>query len=92
MIPIVGRMTIEVDGERVVVGPFSISDMEAAKDLDGIGMLELFAAHIEEPADFAERFGMPWVGAACYAWRGAVEAFMAKLATPLNREARRHLN
>ena len=92
MIPIVGRMTIEVDGERVVVGPFSVSDMEAAKDLDGIGALELFAAHIEEPADFAERFGMPWAVAACYTWQAAVGAFMAKLAAPANRAARRHLN
>ena len=91
MIPVVGRMTIEVDGERVVVGPFTMADMEASRSAGGMEMLELFAAHIEEPADFAERFGMPWVGAACYAWQAAVGAFMAKLA-PLNRAARRHLN
>ena len=91
MIPLVGRMTIEVDGARVVVAPFTMADMEAARSAGGMEMLELFASHIEEPADFAERFGMPWVGAACYAWQAAVGAFMAKLASP-NRAARRRLN
>ena len=68
---VIGRVTLELEGERVVVAPFSIADMRAAQTADEIGALELFAGHIEEPADAGER-GAAWVAAACEVWRAAV--------------------
>ena len=88
---VIGRVTLELEGERVVVAPFSIADMRAAQAADGLEALELFAGHIEEPADAGER-GMPWVGAACEAWRAEVDALMARLKASANRAARRHVN
>ena len=78
-IPMIGRVSVEVAGERVVVGPFSQSDLDTAVTAGDMDSLELFAAHIQEPADAAER-GMLWVGAALLAWKTAVEELSARLA------------
>ena len=88
---VIGRVTLELEGERVVVAPFSVADMRAAQTADEIGALELFAGHIEEPADAGER-GAAWVAAACEVWRAAVEDLMARLKGSANRAARRHAN
>jgi hypothetical protein len=88
---VIGRITLELEGERVVVAPFSIADMRAAQSADEIGALELFAGHIEEPADAGER-GAAWVAAACEVWRAEVDALMARLKGSANRAARRHVN
>ena len=88
---VIGRVTLELEGERVVVAPWSVADMRAAQTADEIGALELFAGHIEEPADADER-GAPWVAAACEAWRAEVDALMARLKGSANRAARRHVN
>ena len=90
MLAIIGRITLELEGERVVVAPWSVADMQAAQTADGFGALELFAGHIEEPADAGER-GAPWVAAACEAWRAAAEDLMARLGS-VNRAARRRAN
>jgi hypothetical protein len=85
---VVGRLTVEVGGARVVVGPMTMTDLEAARSADWIAALEAWASHIEEPADATER-GMAWVGAACVAWQAAVTELMARLTVPANRAARR---
>jgi hypothetical protein len=88
---VIGRVTLELEGERVVVAPFSVADMRAAQTADEIGALEIFAGHIEEPADAGER-GAAWVAAACEVWRAEVEDLMARLKGSANRAARRHAN
>jgi hypothetical protein len=91
-VSVIGRIELDIEGEHVVVGPFTLADREAVMALDGMGALELFMAHIEKPADFAERFGMPWAAAALVAWQVAVEDLMARLTASANRAARRHQN
>jgi hypothetical protein len=88
---LIGRITVELEGERIVVAPFSLADMRAAQTADEIGALELFAGHIEDPADAGER-GAAWVAAACEVWRAEVETLMARLKGSANRAARRHAN
>jgi hypothetical protein len=89
-IAILGRITLELEGERITVAPWTVADLAAAQAGD-IEALEAFAAHIEEPADALER-GLPWVGAACNAWRAEVDALMDRLRVPANRAARRRFN
>jgi len=89
---VVGRLSVTVNGERVVIGPFSQADMDATMAMrNGFSALELFARHIEEPADVEER-GTMWVYGVAMAWRDAMDAAIAKLRIPANRAARRHQN
>jgi hypothetical protein len=88
---VLGRLSFEVDGERVVVAPLTNADMEVGRSGDGIAVLEMFAGLIEEPADAAER-GMPWLAAACRAWQAEVDALLARMSAITNRAARRRSN
>ncbi len=91
-IAVVGRLTVIVNGERVVIGPFSQADMDATMAMrNGFSALELFARHIEEPADVDDR-GTTWVYSVAMAWRDEMEATIARVMIPVNRAARRHPN
>jgi hypothetical protein len=89
MIPVFARLTLEVDGERVVVAPWTIEDM-AVVNASGFEVLDLFARHIEEPADALER-GMLWIGRAVEVWRTEVEVVLERMRAP-NRAARRRMH
>lgn len=91
MLPIIGRLTLDLDGERLVVAPITKADMEAIQATDdAFAILEIFARLVEEPADAAER-GVLWVGRAALAWRDEVDALVQRMRLP-NRAARRAMH
>jgi ribulose-5-phosphate 4-epimerase/fuculose-1-phosphate aldolase len=89
MIPILSRLILDVDGERVVIAPWTVDDLEAAQ-ASAMAALDAFARHIEEPADALDR-GMLWIGHASVVWQDTVDALIARMRMP-NRAARRRMN